>query len=151
MDKLEKESEIILEERTLEQLLKELREEKKWSYWDIVEKLNDLGIPLLDDKKIRKWELGLEYPELEVIYKLSELYEIPSEQFVVAKNNSLKEGMQAIHMTFIKWFCYLTGISLKIGIICMYVFLGIMLIGSLMFFVGKAEEVVEAARRQKGL
>ena len=102
MDKLEKEQEIMLEKRTLEELLKDLREEKEWSYWDIVEKLNDLGIPLLDEKQIKKWELGLEYPELEIIYKLSELYVIPSEQFVMAKSNSLKEGMQAIHMTFIK-------------------------------------------------
>ena len=33
-----------LEKRTLEVLLRELREQKKWSYYDVIQELNKLGI-----------------------------------------------------------------------------------------------------------
>ncbi len=50
-----------VENRTIEQLLKDLREEKGWTYLQVVEKLQELGLSM-DDKKVKKWEIGLEYP-----------------------------------------------------------------------------------------
>ena len=129
----------IVETRTIEQLLRDLRQEKEWSYWNVVEELTRKGI-ILNEKIIKKWEYGLEYPDLDIIYKLSEIYSIPSENFVIAKNNSFKEGFETIHMEFIKRICYITGISLKVGYIGMYVVIGIALILSLMFFIGKCNE-----------
>lgn len=130
-----------VETRTIEQLLKDLREEKEWTYFHVVEKLQDLGLSV-DDKKVKKWELGLEYPEISEIYKLSELYFVASENFVMAKSNSYKEGLDSIHATLIKWICYFTGVSLKIGYIGFYVVLGILLIGSLMYFVDCVNMVI---------
>ena len=89
---------------------------------------------------IKKWEYGLEYPDLDIIYKLSEIYSIPSENFVIAKNNSFKEGYETIHMEIIKRICYVTGISLKVGYIALYVFIGLALIWALLFFIGKCNE-----------
>ena len=137
-DKHEKKK-IVIETRTIEQLLKDLRQEKNWSYLDLVEELARKNV-MIDEKTVKKWEFGLEYPDLDTIYKLSQIYLISSENFVIAKNNSFKEGFETIHMEFIKRFCYITGISLKIGYIAVYVIIGIALIGALAFFIGKCNE-----------
>ena len=129
----------IIETRTIEQLLRDLRQEKEWSYWNVVDELSRKGI-ILNEKTIKKWEYGLEYPDLDIIYKLSEIYLVPSENFVIAKNNSFKEGYETIHMELIKRICYITGISLKVGYIAMYVFIGLALIWALLFFIGKCNE-----------
>lgn len=129
----------IVETRTIEQLLRDLRQEKEWSYWNVVDELTRKGI-ILNEKMIKKWEYGLEYPDLDIIYKLSEIYSIPSENFVIAKNNSFKEGYETIHMEIIKRIRYVTGISLKVGYIALYVFIGLALIWALLFFIGKCNE-----------
>lgn len=134
-----KENKKIVETRTIEELLKDLRTKKDWSYWNLVEELSKRNI-MIDEKRVKKWEYGLEYPDLDTIYRLSEIYEIPSENFVIAKNNSFKEGFETIHMEFIKRFCYITGISLKIGYIAMYVVIGLALVGALLFFISKCNE-----------
>ncbi len=120
------------EKITLEQLLSDLRKEKKWSYLDISEELRKLGSKI-DEIQIKKWEYGLIYPDLDTIYKLSEIYLVSSKDFITAKNNSYKK-----HETLIKWFCYLTGLTLKIGYIFFYFMLTTFLIGALLFFISKA-------------
>lgn len=137
--------ELEVEKRTLEQLLKDLREEKNWTYLHIVEELQKIGLTV-DEKKVKKWEIGLEYPEINEIYKLSELYFVPSDNFVMAKTNSYQEGLASVHATLIKWVCYFTGLSLKIGYIGFYVFLTIALIGALMFFIESCNNVLEVGK-----
>ena len=137
-DKIENKK-IVVETRTIEQLLKDLRQEKNWSYLDLVEELARKNV-MIDEKTVKKWEFGLEYPDLDTIYKLSQIYSISSENFVIAKNNSFKEGYETIHMELIKRICYITGISIKVGYIAMYVFIGLALIWSLLFFIGKCNE-----------
>ncbi len=134
-----------IETRTLEQLLKDLREEKQWTYMHIVEKLNKIGL-IVDEKKVKKWEIGLKYPEIDEIYKLSELYFVPSDNFVMAKSNSYKQGLESVHATLIKWICYLTGISLKVGYIFFFIVIYGGLIGSLLFFVSNLNLVVEMGK-----
>lgn len=63
--------ELKLETRTIEELLKDLRQEKRWSYLQLMEELQRNGVTV-NDKEIKKWEYGLEYPSLDVIYKLQE-------------------------------------------------------------------------------
>lgn len=106
--------ELKLETRTIEELLKDLRKEKNWSYLNVMEELQKVGI-VTDEKTIKKWEYGLKYPEADTIYKLSEIYKIPSQNLIEAKNNSFRKGLKSVHMTFIKWFSYFTGISMKIA------------------------------------
>ena len=134
----EAKEEIEVETRTLEQLLKNLREEKNWTYLHVVEELNRIGL-VVSEKQVKKWEIGLEYPDINQIYKLSELYYVPSDNFVMAKNNSYQEGLNSVHATLIKWICYLTGVSLKIGYVAFYVFVAVALIGSLLFFCRKSK------------
>ena len=146
MEEKKNEEKLEIEKRTLEQLFKDLREDRNWTYINIVEELNKLGV-IVDEKLVKKWEIGLEYPDLDTFYKLSELYSIPSENFIIAKTNSLNEGLQSIHMVLIKWICYFTDISLKVALIVVYTFIALALIGSFMFFIDKAETFVEVRRR----
>ncbi|MFR8234125.1 MAG: hypothetical protein ACLVA2_06995 [Clostridia bacterium] len=130
----------ILEDLTIEELLIKLREEKNWTYIHLMQELNKLG-KVVKEKDLKKWELGLEYPNTETIYKLAQIYVIPSEIFINAKNNSFKKGNNLINLRLIKWICYFTGISLKIGYWVFMITLGLLLILSLWFFVDTAGEV----------
>ena len=87
--------ELKLETRTIEELLKDLRQEKRWSYLQLMEELQRNGVTV-NDKEIKKWEYGLEYPSLDVIYKLSGIYKISSQKLIEAKNNSFQKGLNSI-------------------------------------------------------
>lgn len=141
----EKREELEIEKRTLEQLLKDLREEKQWTYMHIVEELNKIGL-MVDEKKVKKWEIGLEYPDINEIYKLSELYFVPSDNFVMAKSNSYKQGLESVHATLIKWVCYLTGISLKVGYVFFYIVIVVGLIWALWFFCDNVNTLLEVRK-----
>ena len=140
-----KKEKIVIENRTIEELLRDLRIEKQWSYMNIVAELSKLGI-VVEEKQVKKWEYGLEYPDLNTIYKLSEIYFIPCESFVMAKSNSYNKGYQAIHKTFIRWFCYLTGISLKLGYILCNGFIYMALILAFLFLITMCNQFVAMKR-----
>ena len=132
-----KKEETYSETRTLEQLLRDLRIEKNWNYEDVSNELNKLGISI-DVLQIRKWEYGLEYPNLEIMYKLSELYFVPSETLILARDNSFSKDYNSIHARIIRWFCYITGFTFKIGYFFFYFILTIAIIGAFIFFLLKA-------------
>ncbi len=114
MENNEEKEEIIIEE-----FLKRLRESKKWTYNDVAYNLNDTNI-LTED--IKKMESGLEYPDWDVMYKLSELYKVPVEEFVKAKEYSYEKLKKSFSVTLIKWMNYLFGISFKISFILVVIF-----------------------------
>lgn len=122
----------------IEELLRLLRLNKNWTYWQLVEKLND---DKLTEKDVKKWEYGLKYPDLDMVYKLSELYEIPSAELIQAKNNSYEKGMGSINIYTIKWICYILNISLGAGAVMVTIFYVIALVGALMFFLDMASKV----------
>ena len=95
-----------IEKRTLEELLRDLRIEKDWTYYNVLEELANRNA-IIKEETVKKWEYGLEYPDLDMIYRLADIYGIPSEDFIIAKNNSFKEGFESIHMFFIKNICYM--------------------------------------------
>lgn len=125
--------EILVEKRTLEELLLDLRIKKHWTYFHIIEKLNGIGL-CIDEKTAKKWQLGLVYPNTDELYKLSQLYMFPIENFIMAKSNSYKKGMGSIHLIAIKWICYITGISIKTSIVIVYIILLLGLIYAFIFF-----------------
>lgn len=129
-----------LENLTIEELLIKLREEKKWTYIHLMQELNKLE-KIVNEKELKKWELGLEYPDTETIYKLAQIYVIPSEVFINAKNNSFKKGNNLINFRLIKWICYFTGISLKVAYWGLMTLYGVLLILALWFFVDIAGKV----------
>lgn len=137
-----------MEKETLEMVLYELRKKEDWTYLQVVEKLENQNI---SEKNIKKWEAGLEYPDTDTIYKLSEIYQIPAVELLKAKNKSMEIGMNSIHYTFIKWMGYILGISIYSSVWLSRIVLGLALIGALMYFVGNCEEAIKAIRRNRGL
>ena len=103
----------------IEELLKKLRESKGWTYNDVAYNLNDTNILT---ENIKKMESGLEYPDWDVMYKLSELYNVPIEEFVKAKEYSYEKLKNSFSMTIIKWVNYLFGISFKVTYILLVIF-----------------------------
>ncbi len=144
-EKAEKDENLKIEKRTLEELLIDLRKERNWTQINVIQELNNLGV-FVDEKIIRKWELGLEYPDNNTLYKFSELYFFPVENLIMAKNNSYSEGMNSIHKTFIKWFCYFTGLSFKLCYAAFFVILYGALIISFMYFINMCNFFIESRR-----
>ena len=116
----------------IEELLTRLRKENGWTYADILMKLPD---KTLKEKDIKKWEIGLKYPDLDIIYELSALYQVSSAEFIQAKSNSFEKGLTSVHMTITKWICYFLNISIHAGIVLLIIFYVFMSIFSLWFFV----------------
>lgn len=67
------------------QWLYELRESKGYSEQDLVDKIS---IDYVQVKNIRKWERDLEFLDLDSMYKLSEIYMIPSAEIIERKNQT---------------------------------------------------------------
>ena len=132
------EKEKIEHKKGIEELLVELRNKKGLSRIELLEKLEDSN---LTEKDIKKWEIGLSYPDLDTIYKLSEIYRIPSTEFVKAKNNSYENGLAGINKKIIRWFVYTLNVSFYIGVVFTTILYVVIFILALCFFVTVAYQV----------
>ena len=108
----------------IEELLHNLRMEKNYTYLELAEKINDRNIT---EKTVKKWEKGLEYPNLNIIYQLSEIYNIPSQEILEARDNSFKKGLGRINFVLVKWICYFLDITIKTSMVMIYAFIVFML------------------------
>lgn len=122
----------------IEELLVELRTKNSLSRIELLEKLEDSN---LTEKDIKKWEIGLSYPNLDTIYKLSEIYRIPSTEFVKAKNNSYENGLAGINKKIIRWFVYTLNVSFYVGVVFTIILYIVTFILALCFFVSVAYQV----------
>ena len=115
----------------IEEMLKKLREDKNWSYNDVAYHLNDTNIM---PENIKKMESGLEYPDLDMMYKLSELYSVSVEDLVKAKEFSYETLRSSFSVTLIKWINYFFGISFKISMVLVTIFYFVAAIRKLAIF-----------------
>ncbi len=111
--------------------LYDLRQKKGYSIEELAEMFNNENITV---KKIRKWEHDLEFPNIDEIYKLSEIYEVPSEEFLQVKTQTLQEGTKMIHKNIIRIIGYILGLSMYGSVVFSYIFLWVAGIGSILFF-----------------
>ena len=128
----------IEDKKEIEDLLIELRQKNGLSRIELLEKLNNSN---LSEKDIKKWEIGLKYPDLDTIYKLSEIYRVPSTEFVMAKNNSYEKGIAGINKKIIRWFVYTLNVSFYIGAVLTIFIYIFAFIFALWFFVTVASQV----------
>ena len=77
---------------------------------------------------IKKWERDLEFPEIDVIYKLSEIYMISAAEIIDKKQKTLQSGINGIHKYIIRWLSFMMGLSIYGTIIFCRVFLTVVLI-----------------------
>lgn len=125
----------------IEELLTRLRKEKEWSYADVLTHIED---KTLKEKDIKKWEVGLIYPDLDMLYQISAIYSISTAELIQAKNNSFEKGMASINMNAVKWISYILNVSIKVGMVILVVLYFCLAIGSLLFFAEAASKVKRA-------
>ena len=123
------EKEKIEHKKGIEELLVELRTKNSLSRIELLEKLEDSNLT------------GLSYPNLDTIYKLSEIYRIPSTEFVKAKNNSYENGLAGINKKIIRWFVYTLNVSFYVGVVFTIILYIVTFILALCFFVSVAYQV----------
>ncbi len=89
--------------------LYDLRYKKGWTIDEFVEKANMNGIA---NKNVRKWEHDLEFPDLDQMYKISDIYDVPIEELMQVRTNTLEEGLKAVHKDLIRLISYALGFSI---------------------------------------
>lgn len=114
--------------------LYDLRQKRGYTIEELVEKIN---MPTATIKSIKKWEHDLEFPDLDLMYKLSEIYEVPIEELMQIRTQTLEEGVKGINKEMVRLIGYLLGIPIYGAVIFSYVFLFVGGIGSILFFAGK--------------
>ena len=134
----EEDEKYIKDKKGIEELLIELRQRSGLSRVELLEKLDNSK---LSEKDIKKWEIGLKYPDLDMIYKLSEIYRVPSTEFVTAKNNSYEKGLAGINKKIIRWFVYTLNVSFYVGVVLTILIYIFTFIFALWFFVTVASQV----------
>ena len=98
--------------------LYDLRQKKGYTIEKLAEEIN---MPIVTIKTIKKWEHDLEFPNLDQMYKLSEIYEIPSEVLMQVRTQTLQEGLKGVHKSIIRLIGYILGISIYGTVILSYV------------------------------
>lgn len=124
------------------EFLEKIRRDKGMEIWDLSFALKQKGIEV-EEKKIRKWEKGLDFPNLETIYKLSEIYKIPSSQFLMIKEETLINGYSGIDVYMVKLIGYIMGVSIYTVIWGTRIILGLMLIYAYWKFWAAGEAVYQ--------
>ena len=99
------------------QWLYEIRKERGYTELELVEKINQRNVQV---RNVKKWERDLEFPDLDAIYKLSEIYGIPSTEIVEKKNETLQNGVDGINIFVIRMISFMLGISIYGTIIVAY-------------------------------
>ena len=87
----------------------DLRIKKEYTIEELVQKID---MQIVTTKSIRKWEHDLEFPNLDQMYKLSEIYEVPIEELMQVRTQTLEEGLKGVHKVFIRFLGYLLGFSI---------------------------------------
>lgn len=113
------------------QWLYEIRKERGYTELELVEKINRRNVQV---RNVKKWERDLEFPDLDAIYKLSEIYGIPSTEIVEKKNETLQNGVDGINIFVIRMISFMLGISIYGTIIVAYTVTFVVLILSFIWF-----------------
>jgi transcriptional regulator with XRE-family HTH domain len=111
--------------------LYDLRCKKGYTVEELAEKIDMENVTI---KNVKKWEHDLEFPNLDQMYKLSEIYEVPSEEIMQVRTQTLQEGVKSIHKDIVRLLGYLLGISIYGTIIISYIIIAAAFIYALIFF-----------------
>ena len=89
--------------------LYDLRCKKEYTIEELVQKID---MPNVTIKSVRKWEHDMEFPDLEKMYKLSEIYHVPIEELMQVRTQTLEEGLKGVHKTLILFIGYVLWFSI---------------------------------------
>lgn len=91
------------------QWLYEKRKKEGLTEEQLANKMNMINVQAIN---IKKWERDLEFPDLDAIYKLSEIYMVSSAEIIDIKQKTLQAGVEGIHMYIIRLISLFMGISI---------------------------------------
>ena len=97
-----------------------LRCQEEYTIEELVQKIDMQTVTI---KKVKKWEHDMEFPDLNEMYKISEIYEIPIERLMQVRTQTLEQGLKGIHKTIIRILGYILGISIYATVMLSYIFL----------------------------
>ena len=86
--------------------LYELRKEKGYTEEQLVDKIHMTNVQEIN---IKKWERDLEFPDIDAIYKLSEIYMIPAAEIIDKKQKTMKAGIDRNSYIFYKSIKFING------------------------------------------
>lgn len=118
--------------------LYDLRCKKEYTIEELVQKMN---MEKVNIKSIRKWEHDIEFPNLDQIYKLSEIYEVPAEELMQVRTQTLEEGLKGVHKELIRLLSYVLGFSIYGMLILCYIIIFVAFIYSILFFINATQTV----------
>ena len=118
--------------------LYDLRCKKEYTIEELVEKIGMDNVRL---KNIRKWEHDLEFPNLDQMYKLSEIYKVPIEVLMQVRTQTLEEGLKGVHKELIRLLSYILGFSIYGMLILWYIIIFATFIYAIWFFIDATETV----------
>lgn len=133
-------------ENDLGAYLYELRMKKEYTIEELVQKIDMQTVTI---KSVRKWEHDLEFPNLDQMYKLSEIYEIPSEILMQVRTNTLEEGLKGVHKTLIRFIGYILGFSIYATVIMSYICIFVAAIWAMLIWQDAAESILNAIGTRK--
>ena len=116
----------------------DLRCKKEYTIEELVEKIGMDNVRL---KNIRKWEHDLEFPNLDQMYKLSEIYKVPIEVLMQVRTQTLEEGLKGVHKELIRLLSYILGFSIYGMLILCYIIIFATFIYAIWFFIDATETV----------
>lgn len=119
--------------------LYDLRCKKEYTIEELARIINMETVTI---KAIRKWEHDLEFPNLDQMYKLSEIYEVPIEEIMQVRTQTLEEGLKGVHKTIIRFLGYLLGFSIYGTLIICYTIIFIALIYAFWFIATASQRVM---------
>lgn len=119
--------------------LYDLRCKKEYAVEELARIINMETVTI---KAIRKWEHDLEFPNLDQMYKLSEIYQVPIEEIMQVRTQTLEEGLKGVHKTIIRFLGYLLGFSIYGTLIICYTIIFIALIYAFWFIITASQRVM---------
>lgn len=119
--------------------LYDLRCKKEYTVEELARIINMETVTI---KAIRKWEHDLEFPNLDQMYKLSEIYQVPIEEIMQVRTQTLEEGLKGVHKTIIRFLGYLLGFSIYGTLIICYTIIFIALIYAFWFIITASQRVM---------
>lgn len=119
--------------------LYELREKNAYTVEELAEKLN---IQNVTNKNIKKWEHDLEFPNLDQMYKLSEVYGVAIEELMQVRTQTLEEGLKGVHKLIIRFIGYVLGFSIYTTVIGSYIIIAVAGIWSIFNFANAMEMMI---------
>ncbi len=122
-----------MEYKDFGKLLNKLRIKNGLTYETLAQKMQ-MKNNNITAKTIKKWEYDLAFPDLDELYKLSEIFQYPCEELLQSKTETLQSGLNGINKRIVRWISFTLGVSLYGAVVINYVFIFLLYVIAFLLF-----------------